>query len=287
MDTERRGGLPVPAARSGGASACGADRTERAARGRRLRRPVASGDRTVERGLARRTSPRAGRRGRQQDRPLDRALPARHRDMAGRDRSIRSSTPTPWTTSRKRSGWRRWMGVESASDAAQRRDALKPALATAALRPPAARSRHRSHRPSRHRSLPLSQVLVREVCWTRAVRSLRRRLEPAKRIRNAVALDAVEAARQHRGVLDRHRRALRHVGRHRMAGVAEQRHLALAQRSSALRSTIAHLCTSGHAASTCSTWRSKPANALRNSLTSPLADHDSIRNSGSGWLVTR
>ena len=34
-------------------------------------------------------------------------------DMAGRRRSIRSSTPTPWTTSPRPSGWRRWMGVDS------------------------------------------------------------------------------------------------------------------------------------------------------------------------------
>ena len=53
---------------------------ERAARGRRLRRPVASGDRIVERRLARGTAPRAGRRRHPQDRPLDRALSARHRD---------------------------------------------------------------------------------------------------------------------------------------------------------------------------------------------------------------
>ena len=31
--------------------------------------------------------------------------------MAGGRRSIRSSTPTPWTISPRRSGWRRWMGI--------------------------------------------------------------------------------------------------------------------------------------------------------------------------------
>ena len=65
--------------------------------------------------LARGTSPRAGRRRHPQDRPLDRALPARHRDVAGRRRSIRSSTPTPWTTSRRPSGWRRWTGAKPLS----------------------------------------------------------------------------------------------------------------------------------------------------------------------------
>ena len=78
----------------------------------RLRRPVPSGDRIMERRLARTAAPRAGRRGRQEDRPLDRTLQTRHRDMAGRRRSIRSSTPTPWTTSRRPSGWRRWTAAE-------------------------------------------------------------------------------------------------------------------------------------------------------------------------------
>ena len=81
--------------------------------GRRFRRPIASGDRAVERGFARATPPRACRRRRQENRPLDRALQARHRDMAGRRRSIRSSTPTPWTTLPRQTGWRRWMGVDS------------------------------------------------------------------------------------------------------------------------------------------------------------------------------
>ena len=49
------------------------------------------------------------------NRPLDRALQARHRDLADDDRSIRSSTPTRWTTSRKRNGWRSWMGLSSPS----------------------------------------------------------------------------------------------------------------------------------------------------------------------------
>src|SRR3981189_1077795 len=40
------------------------------------------------------------------------------------------------------------------------------------------------------------------------------RLEPSKRIRHAVASNAIEAARQHCGVLDRHRGPLRHIGRH-------------------------------------------------------------------------
>ena len=51
------------------------------------------------------------------------------------------------------------------------------------------------------------------------------RLEAAERIRNAVTFRTFEAARQHRGILHRHRRTLRHVRRHRMAGVAEQRHI--------------------------------------------------------------
>ena len=113
---ERRGGLSVPAARSGRAPASGARRAERAARGRGLRRAVASGDRIVERGVARGTSPRAGGGGRQQDRPLDRALQTRHRDMADDAARSRSSTPTPWMTSPKPSGWRRWTGIRPPAD---------------------------------------------------------------------------------------------------------------------------------------------------------------------------
>ena len=50
--------------------------------GCRIRRPVASSNWTLERTLTRRTPPRACRRRRQEDRSLDRALQARHRDMA-------------------------------------------------------------------------------------------------------------------------------------------------------------------------------------------------------------
>ena len=37
----------------------------------------------------------------------------------------------------------------------------------------------------------------------------------------------MEAARQHGGILDGHGGALRHIRRHRVAGIAEQRHLAV------------------------------------------------------------
>ena len=79
---------------------------------------IASGDRIVERRIARRTSPRAGRGGHPQDRPLDRALQARDGDVAGRRRSIRSSTPIRWMTSPKRSGWRSWMAGEGCAHVA-------------------------------------------------------------------------------------------------------------------------------------------------------------------------
>ena len=77
---------------------------------------------------------------------------------------------------------------------------------------PMARSRRRSHKPSRYRSSPCSQVFFRDVSCTREVRSQPRHLEAAEGIRDLIALDAVETARQHGGILDRHRRALRHVG---------------------------------------------------------------------------
>jgi len=53
VDPQRRGGLSVSTARPRGAPASRARRTERAACGRRLRRPVAPGDRIVERRVAR------------------------------------------------------------------------------------------------------------------------------------------------------------------------------------------------------------------------------------------
>ena len=71
---ERRRRLPVPAARSGVAAPCRARSRECRTRRCRFRRPVASGDRTLERRFARTTSPRAGCRRRQEDRPLDRAI---------------------------------------------------------------------------------------------------------------------------------------------------------------------------------------------------------------------
>ena len=71
---ERRRRLPVPAARSGVAAPCRARSRECRARRCRFRRPVASGDRTMERRFARTTSPRACCRRRQEDRPLDRAI---------------------------------------------------------------------------------------------------------------------------------------------------------------------------------------------------------------------
>src|SRR6516164_11020381 len=53
------------------------------------------------------------------------------------------------------------------------------------------------------------------------------RLEATERVRNAVRPDAIETAGQHGGILDRRGCALRHIGRHRVAGVAEQGHLAI------------------------------------------------------------
>ena len=57
-------------------------------------------------------APRAGRRGHQKNRSLDRAVPARHRDNGRQNRSTPSSTPIPWTISPKPNGWRRWMTLE-------------------------------------------------------------------------------------------------------------------------------------------------------------------------------
>ncbi|CAN5869694.1 hypothetical protein BH11PSE3_BH11PSE3_08450 [soil metagenome] len=54
-----------------------------------------------------------------------------------------------------------------------------------------------------------------------------RTVYPAEGGADAVAVAAGEAARQNRGILDRHRRALRPVGRHAVAGIAQQRDIAL------------------------------------------------------------
>ena len=86
---ERRGRLPVPAARSGVAPACSALAAENA----ELAVAASDGQSHPVIGLwsvalRERTSPRAGGRRRQEDRPLDRALQARHRDMA--DNAARS-----------------------------------------------------------------------------------------------------------------------------------------------------------------------------------------------------
>ena len=45
-----------------------------------------------------------------------------------------------------------------------------------------------------------------------------------KRGSHIVRIGEFEAFRQHRGILDRLHRALRHVGEHRMRGIAHQRH---------------------------------------------------------------
>src|ERR1700730_12884266 len=88
MDLERGRRLSVPAARSRRATVSGARKPERAACGRRVRWTIASGDRAMERRLARETPPRVGVGRCPEDRSLDRALSFGHRDLA--DHAARS-----------------------------------------------------------------------------------------------------------------------------------------------------------------------------------------------------
>src|SRR5258708_18651125 len=53
-------------------------------------------------------------------------------------------------------------------------------------------------------------------------------LVTGERAFDVVAINRLETAGEHCGVLDRGCGALRHIGRHRMAGIAEQRHPAVA-----------------------------------------------------------
>ena len=145
-----------------------------------------------------------------------------------------------------------------------------PQVAPGVFTPPAARSRRRSRRPSRHRSFRCSQVLAREVCLDARGPLLARRLEAAKARRQR------RRGRRRRGsaTARRHPRSpsprpapcrASSDGRRRRAAPRCARSSA----RSGSRSTIAHLCTSGQAASTCSTWRWKPANAARSSSRRP------------------
>src|SRR5260370_30285900 len=114
--------------------------------------------------------------------------------------------PTPWMTSPRRSGWRSWMGAER-NLRRQRRGpgvvGINPVGVCFFLKPGIGSRRLLDAR--------------------RSVFSAR--FKPTKRIRDTVTLDAFEATRKHGGVFDRHGGALCHVRRHRMAGVAEQRHV--------------------------------------------------------------
>src|SRR5437868_6446443 len=131
--------------------------------------------------------------------------------------------PTPWTTSRKRNAWPRWTEVsfKSLRRPGERKDDSEKT------------SRRQRHGPGVVAIDPTGIGLSAEPgIRPRSLLDPRRpllacRLEAAKRIRNSIPLDTIEAARQYRRVLDRHRRTLRHVGRHRVAGVAEQRYVAL------------------------------------------------------------
>src|SRR5215470_15748300 len=114
--------------------------------------------------------------------------------------------PIRWKTSRKLIDWRRLMGASSRREWHRPRVIRVDPVRVGLLLQPRIRARGRLHARGT---------------------LLARRLEAAEGVGDAVAVDAIEAARQYGGVLDRHRRALRHVGRHRMAGIAEQGHLAI------------------------------------------------------------
>jgi len=66
-------------------------------------------------------------------------------------------------------------------------------------------------------------ALRREPFWHRDARGLRLFVW-LERGSHIVRIGEFEAFRQHRGILDRLLRALRHVGEHRMRGIAHQRH---------------------------------------------------------------
>src|SRR5690242_14449532 len=105
--------------------------------------------------------------------------------------------PTRSKTSRKPTGWLRWMGASSRRERHRPRVIRVDPVRVGLLLQPRVRARSRLH-----------------ACGA----LLSRGLEAAESIRDAVAIDAVEAARQYGGIFNGHRRALRHVGRHRMAG---------------------------------------------------------------------
>jgi len=140
---------------------------------------------------------------------------------------------------------------------------------------PTVHSTHHRHKPSRCRFFP-SATYSRVTSAERAPSGLFGSPQTGEtHSRPSSRPDAFETTRKHGSVLDRHRGPLRHVRRHRMAGVAEQRYVPVRPVLTANRDRRSPICVpSGHAARTVSTWRSKPSKADRNSLTSPFADQD-------------
>src|SRR3954451_12896852 len=108
--------------------------------------------------------------------------------------------PTPWTTSPKRNGWLRWTGVRLRAVLALRRQQHGPGVVAI---DPVGIGLSAQPRIGARGLLNLRRAI------------LSRRLEAAKRVSDTVTTRAFEAARQHGGVFDRHRGALRHVRRHR------------------------------------------------------------------------
>jgi len=153
------------------------------------------------------------------------------------------------------------------------------------LRGPMGWSRRRRRRPSRYLSCPSAR------CWSATFAEpasfvFPGRFKPPECTGNAVPLNAVENNAKAPRRLPSPSQRLRHVRRHRMAGVAEQGHVALRPAIQRIAIDQRPLCTSGQAASYIFRPGGRALESRAQFLDVALADHDSILNSGSGWLVT-
>ena len=121
-------------------------------------------------------------------------------------------------------------------------------------------------------------ALRREPFWHRDARGLRLFVS-LERGSHIVRIGEFEAFRQHRGILDRLHRALRHVGEHRMRGIADQRHAS--DRPSRERVAIIERPTIGRIdrPDDLANLRMPSLEFLERSATSPFAVHDSTRHS--------
>ena len=116
-------------------------------------------------------------------------------------------------------------------------------------------------------------ALRREPFWHRDARGLRLFVS-LERGSHIVRIGEFEAFRQHRGILDRLHRALRHVGEHRMRGIAHQRHAS--DRPSRERVAIIARPTIGRIdrSDDLANLRMPSLEFLERSATSPFAVHD-------------